>query len=1273
MSAQGSSATRGKLRTRRLVSFRSALIVFGIVGWAMALSVGSSFGDGDNNPGTFDPTVTFETSTTRATAHPDARITIDNSGNTADVGSVSISLPNGLWGSLAAVSEKCANFGQPGLPGDETWVDDCDDDSKIGTVKATATIDQSEATLTGDVFIVEPASPESAAGIGIRVRAKVGGVDMGYVRVLGIATIRGNAQGLDTLFENLPNSITQVVGPNSRTVNFHLEKMTVDLKSELDGPNKPLLTNPSRCGSSDFLATVGAGSTIGGVDDVSFALPYVVDGCETTRFRPDSFSFVNTDVTPGQPTGFSTSITFPEGSASTSQIRVRLPGIGPNNASFGEAEDRCPSDSAVVDSGVIYFDPSSCPAVARVGTVTIETPLVTGSVTGDVYLIDRNPIPWLGIDVNPYIPGNPAGVYLRLAGETGTPDRDASCVSGCEKVVSVLFSSIPDAPVTSIYLEVNGPDRAGSMATLSGKILSIASASNCQPQDEALADFWSNSDTTDVSGTPKTSASASTFSFTGCNADPVTLSGGPIGGVTSDTTPTFTVAPGTSPGPGFFCAIDIFTIISHGTACTTSYTKATPLSLGSHYVYASTISSGGNTSQKVGRGFAIADDLPTPGPAPTTSYDGTPPTTTGPEPTFDFTADQDSHFQCSLDGGAFLPCGNVGTPSQTGSYTVTTDNAFLAGSTHTFAVRAQNEEGTVDLTPVEFTFDVSVAFAPTFDVISTTTQARAHPDLDVTIEHASEEKLSATTIKLPDGFMGGLQGVQTQCEPAVAAAGNCPASSKVGTIDTEATVDDSETIVRISGDVFMTKKLQPTDVAGLSIKVDAVIQEIDLGSIIVPARLTLRGNAQGVDSMVVDIPESIVPSNPFGDTETFFNIRKMTLKLRTGAGAAQPLLTNASACGTSNFSAEFTGNGSPSPSTTGPVLVPYTVTGCDSLGFAPALSATMVRSADGQLVNSTEFQPINFTANLSASPDQAGIKDASVLLPKPITIDILKLPIGLCEEAQYLTDTCSPTTIIGNATATSPLLPAGEVLSGNIYLLKAVPPRVIPRLFIRLKGLDGGIAINVVAVNSFENGTQIRADFTNLPDAPLNSFQMNVNNFLLSQKSPCQDAATFGSAITGTLTGHNGKTSPVNAGLQLKCKGIYGTSKYKKGKNPTHSMSLEARYGQPGFKSAKLQYGKLLTINKKRIKRALVIKANGKKLAAKCFRIKRKNILDLNLCKKTYTKLEISFKKGALVGGKKLKKPTVKLTLKDAGGNSYSKTLDLRKNISPAQLLFEGK
>ena len=205
------------------------MFVVALTGLVLAMFVGSSYGDGDDDPATFDPTVTFETSTTRATAHPDARITIDNSGNTADVRTIAISLPNGFWGSLASINSKCQNFTEGS---GSTGSDDCvAADSKIGSVKATATIDQSEATLTGDVYIVESANPDVAAYLGIKVHAKVGGVDMGFVRVRGSAAIRGNAVGMDTLFENLPNSISQTVGPNTRTVDFHLEKMTVDLQS----------------------------------------------------------------------------------------------------------------------------------------------------------------------------------------------------------------------------------------------------------------------------------------------------------------------------------------------------------------------------------------------------------------------------------------------------------------------------------------------------------------------------------------------------------------------------------------------------------------------------------------------------------------------------------------------------------------------------------------------------------------------------------------------------------------------------------------------------------------------------------------------------------------------------------------------------------------------------------------------------------------------------------------------------------------------------------
>ena len=58
--------------------------------------------------GTFAPTIKLETSTTRATAHPDARITIDNSASDENIKDLTLQMPDGFWGSLAAVSTRCS-------------------------------------------------------------------------------------------------------------------------------------------------------------------------------------------------------------------------------------------------------------------------------------------------------------------------------------------------------------------------------------------------------------------------------------------------------------------------------------------------------------------------------------------------------------------------------------------------------------------------------------------------------------------------------------------------------------------------------------------------------------------------------------------------------------------------------------------------------------------------------------------------------------------------------------------------------------------------------------------------------------------------------------------------------------------------------------------------------------------------------------------------------------------------------------------------------------
>lgn len=122
--------------------------------------------------------------------------------------------------------------------------------------------------------------------------------------------------------------------------------------------------------------------------------------------------------------------------------------------------------------------------------------------------------------------------------------------------------------------------------------------------------------------------------------------------------------------------------------------------------------------------------------------------------------------------------------------------------------------------------------------------------------------------------------------------------------------------------------------------------------------------------MVVQVPNSIDPeeSGNTYDSETFFDLRKMVMKMRTNPGARQPLLTNPSSCVTGSFAASFTGY----ISTTGTSDVPYPIVGCEALAFAPTLSASIKRP-DGSAPNASDFQGVDLVAALYAQPGEAGI------------------------------------------------------------------------------------------------------------------------------------------------------------------------------------------------------------------------------------------------------------------------------------------------------------
>ncbi|MGB0872308.1 MAG: hypothetical protein ACPGYP_04140 [Solirubrobacterales bacterium] len=1191
---------------------------------AVALAIvviGGVFVLGNETPraaGTFAPTIAIETSTTRATAHPDARITIDNTASDELLRDLTIDLPDGMMGSLNA-AEPCTTV--------DAAAADCGSSAVVGTVTNDATVDKSDVRLRGTVYLTEPLNSTDPAGLQIVVPAVIGGVDMGEVVVNARVQTRhaipdgvtpptgavGKLVGITTTVTDIPRDITDTHG---RTVEFTLKRLIVDLKSNQVTPYSPLLTNASACSTKPIAAT----ATSYDDTDVEISDDYTVDACDTVKYDNPSLNFLQTSTTAGDDIGLTTEIEFPDDQASTGTLQLNLSGLlGINTGNVGDSTfDQCPASSIVTSLGFSTFSPSACPPQAVAGSVVIETPMLADPVEGDIYLISKSPIPNLGVFIDETTgPNNPQGVTIALAITTSTPllspcDIFLSPFFTCPPVaIQALANGIPDVPVKKMTVTMDGPDRTDYMSNpLSSKILTLPAAGDpsCQAADDPVAVMASNA------GMTVLTHAVGTVTATGCNARSVAMTGSPYGEVTSDTTPDLPFVTGVG-AP--YCAVDQ---VNNYANCSSPFTPGTALTKGVHRFFV------GGTEDNW-RAFVVSPATTPDTTAPTTTIDTGPTgTTSDTTPEWTFSANEDSDFQCAVDDGPFLPC-DAGAPlATTGSFTVDDPHRFFAGTSHKFEVRAQDEAGNVGAA-VEANINIEIAFAPSLTTNVTTTHARAHPNLDLTISSLSNEDVKSVGISLPDGFFGGLTGVQSLCPLATAAAGNCTAASRAGTVETEARVGDS--LVRIDGEVFLTESAHAGEPAGLSIKVPAVIQDVDLGDIIVAGRLLVRGQAQGVDSLVVEIPKEIDPAdsgNTF-DSVTEFDMRKITLKLRTGPGATYPLLTNPSSCNGSAFIAYFNGYANSSTADANA----FASTGCTALPFSPRIAMSVVDSTSGKPpVNGSASDPVsaNLTAVLSSNPGYAGIQNVSILMPKPLTINVLEIPPA-CEVAQYANGAgqCPATSIVGSVSAISPLLP--EPLGGSVYLLKqSNPAKATPRLLIALRGR---INVDIIADNSFVNGTQILTTLNGLPDVPLSSFTINVDRVLSTRNEACTVSSDEWNAV-GNMTDFSGRTAPINQHLVFGCEPKYSFRYRNRGDRSF--LNVEAIGGPKEMRKLTVRLPHGVRIVKKNVKRKLVVIADGKRLSRRCYNVARAT-LTLRLCGRDVSTLRAEFRRGSLTTNRK--------------------------------------
>jgi hypothetical protein len=413
-----------------------------------------------NTTGDFEITPEITPSTTKAGAHPDMSAIANVSGGQPKT--LQIKMPRGFNASLAAV---------PACSTAVAAVGNCPSDTKIGTSQLTVLIFDgspggSTVAGTGDIFLTDAPTAADAGGASVKIEMPFGT----FIAQAGAYLVNNGAnQYID--IRSFPTSINGT------------EFTITQVQMDFEGSETGFLTNPSRCEPDSFNST---GTAFNGEIAAVETVPFEATDCDELLFDPrvtQVFSSLEANTT----SKVVATVDLPEGHSAIRNMTVLEPPVfGPNYPAFGRAADKCPGGAA---STTTAFNPDNCPTQSKVGTMTLETPLLSDELTGDVFLINKTPLPWFGVKIDR------PGISVRLTGYTNLVQVDPNCDEEtdpngfCQKQISVKFENVPDVPITHVVFRLDSDPRPrpAPLAPLEGELIVLAEPGDttCQASSPA--------------------------------------------------------------------------------------------------------------------------------------------------------------------------------------------------------------------------------------------------------------------------------------------------------------------------------------------------------------------------------------------------------------------------------------------------------------------------------------------------------------------------------------------------------------------------------------------------------------------------------------------------------------------------------------------------------------------------------------------------------------------------------------------------------------------
>ena len=341
--------------------------------------------------------------------------------------------------------------------------------------------------------------------------------------------------------------------------------------------------------------------------------------------------------------------------------------------------------------------------------------------------------------------------------------------------------------------------------------------------------------------------------------------------------------------------------------------------------------------------------------------------------------------------------------------------------------------------------------------------AGANSQFDLDVSFTGGEDVRDLTVHLPPGLVGDPTSAPL-CTEAQLNADGCPAQSQIGTTITTANAilpPPLPASVTINGSVY---NVAPR--TGEPARLGVVLRPDTGGTVILQSPARLRSSDFGLDTVLEDIPNT---AELFG-LEADITITRIQLSLEGD------FMRNPTSCGPKETTADAVSYDDTAASGSDS----FTSVNCTSLPFSPSFEGKV-----GSPGHTAAFTKPPQTTVISQDDGEAGLRTANVLLPPGLGGDNNALA-NTCSLADFQAHSCPDATLVGAATAESPL--QEEALTGPMALV--ANPNGLPLLGLDLEGALALQLFGNLSILPSDDGIETRVIFDDLPDIPIARFEL---------------------------------------------------------------------------------------------------------------------------------------------------------------------------------------